>query len=238
LQFHLDGGTVGKKRLVSAEALRETHAPQVVIRMPPAERELFPDTVQLSYGMGWVVHDYRGLKVVEHGGAVDGFRAHFTLVPEKRLGIVLLCNLHQTHMNLALSNGLVDLALGLPPRDWTGLHRTALGRDRARAEAREKARLAGRHRGTSPSRELAAYAGRYEHPAYGTVRVALEKGELVWRWHDFRVRLEHFHYDTFRLTPEPVGPADVVFALDERGAVARFEVTGTMNVVFRRVPAR
>jgi CubicO group peptidase (beta-lactamase class C family) len=238
VQFHLDGGTAGKNRLVSASALGETHSPQFVMRMTPTERELFPDTVQMSYGMAWVVHDYRGLKVVEHGGAVDGFRAHFTLVPEKRLGIVLLCNLHQTHMNLALSNGLVDLALGLPPRDWTALHRAALGKVRARDEAREKARLAGRHHGTTPSRELAAYAGRYEHPAYGSVRVALERGGLVWVWHDFRPRLEHFHYDTFRLVEEPVGPAEVVFALDERGDVARFKVTGTMNVTFEKVRAR
>ena len=57
-----------------------------------------------------------------------------------------------------------------------------------------------------PSLELAAYAGSYEHPAYGTVQVALEGGSLVWRWNSFRADLAHYHYDTFvakdRVTPE------------------------------------
>src|SRR5262249_26168765 len=94
LRFHLDGGMAGEKRLVPKASLAETHTPQFVIRPAGAEREMFPDTVQLSYGLGWVLHDYRGYRVLAHGGATDGFRAQLTFVPEQKLGVVLLCNLH------------------------------------------------------------------------------------------------------------------------------------------------
>src|SRR5262249_9233453 len=160
---------------------------------------------QLSYGMGWVIHDYRGQGLVSHGGAIDGFRAHFTLVPRANLGIVLLNNLDRTQMNLALSNSLLDLLLGLPRQDWNALLGGAVRQEEAAVAERERARLAGRHQGTKPSREPAAYAGAYEHPAYGTVRVGVERGALVWRWNDWRGPLDHFHYDTFTLPLDDLG---------------------------------
>jgi CubicO group peptidase (beta-lactamase class C family) len=234
LHFQLGDGTAGGKRLVEARALAETHTPQMMIRLRPTERELFPDTVQVAYGLGWVIHDYRGLRLVSHGGATDGFRAHFTLVPEKRLGLVLLCNLHETNMNLALSNTLLDLLLGLPATDWNELHGRALARAQAERGARERARQEDRHPGTRPSRELAAYAGEYQHPAYGTVRVSLEEGILVWRWNSFSATLEHFHYDTFALPVPTLGPTRAIFTLDRSGAVTGLKLTGSFNSEFTR----
>ena len=76
----------------------------------------------MSYGMGWVLEDYRGVGLCSHAGAIDGFRVQITLVPKEKIGIVILANLHFTRMNLALSNSLVDLLLGLPRE---GLERPA-----------------------------------------------------------------------------------------------------------------
>jgi CubicO group peptidase (beta-lactamase class C family) len=46
-----------------------------------------------SYAHGLVLGNYKGLKVVEHGGADAGYRANFMRFPEQRLSIVCLCNL-------------------------------------------------------------------------------------------------------------------------------------------------
>ncbi len=121
--FQLGDGRWGGRRIVSAANLAETHTPQMVIRLEGIERDLHPETVQMSYGMGWVLEDYRGVGLCSHAGAIDGFRAHITLIPEKKIGIVLLDNLQATRMNLPLSNALVDLLLGLPRKDWNGLLR-------------------------------------------------------------------------------------------------------------------
>jgi hypothetical protein len=70
------------------------------------------------------------------------------------------------------------------------------------------------------------------------VRIDLRRGVLVWQWRDFAGALEHFHYDTYLLSVEPVGPARVVFNLDAEGRVERMRVTGPhMDVEFRRVRA-
>jgi CubicO group peptidase (beta-lactamase class C family) len=232
--FQLGDGRIGDTRLVSAVNLAETHKPQMVIRLEGIERDLHPDTVQMSYGMGWVVQDYRGVGLCSHAGAVDGFRAHITLIPEKRIGIVLLNNLQNTRMNLALSNSLVDLLLGLPRKDWNALDAEALRKDGAAATEKASERESQRRRDTKPSRELAAYAGVYENPAYGMVRVTLEKGALVWTWNRFSTPLEHYQYDVFTAPLEVVGSPRIEFALSADGAVAALKVFEPMNVEFRR----
>jgi CubicO group peptidase (beta-lactamase class C family) len=234
LRFQLGDGTVGGRRLVSARSLAETHSAQIELPLDRMDRRMFPDTRKMSYGMGWVLQDHRGLNLVSHAGAIDGFRAHLTMVPEHRLGIVLLNNLHLTRMNIALSNGLLDLVLGLPKKDWSAIVMAAVRAEQAERAEAERERLAKRHRNTRPSLEPTAYAGTFEHPAYGTVRVSLGPGGLVWQWNDFRAVLEHFHYDTFTLPIEVMGEPEVVFALDD-GAVTGMRVGGKVDVEFRRV---
>ncbi len=234
LRFHLGDGTANGKRLLSARHLQATHTPQIMLDMDPLDRRMFPDTNQMSYGMGWVVQDHSGHRLLQHAGAIDGFRCHFALVPEARLGIALLCNLDQTRMNIALSNGLLELLLGLPHRDWNQVVFEAERKAHAEVEEKERQRLSRRHLHTHPSRELAGYIGRYEHPAYGTVRIALQDGSLVWKWNHFKAALTHYQYDTFTLPIEIMGEPRVVFTLDDRGAVARMKVQGSMDVEFRR----
>src|SRR5436190_24274698 len=97
MQYHNSAGiSTGGKRLVSEKHLLETRTGQNLMRVETGPKTLFPETVQLSYTMGWVVSDYRGLKVVGHGGLIDGFRMQIMLVPEKDLGFAVLTNLHDT----------------------------------------------------------------------------------------------------------------------------------------------
>lgn len=234
LRFHLNNKRINGKPLVSPRNLEAMHTPQIVIPMDAVDRTMFPGTHQMSYGMGWVIQDHFGHRLLQHAGAIDGFRCHFTLVPKERIGIVLLCNLHQSRMNIALSNALLDVLLGLPPRDWNAIVTEAERKDEAESAKKEIEDQKRRHRNTRPSRELGGYTGDFEHPAYGTVRIALEEGALVWHWNRFAVPLTHYHYDTFTLPIPIMSEPHVVFTLDERGTVARMKVLGNMEVEFKR----
>jgi len=234
LLFQLNNKNVNGKPLVSARNLEAMHTPQIVTPMDSVDRIQFPETNQMSYGMGWEIQDHFGHLLLQHGGAIDGFRCHFTLVPKSRLGIVLLCNLHQTRMNIALSNNLLEMLLGLPHRDWNKIVGEADQRDIADSEQSKCEKEKRRHPDTRPSRELAGYTGVYKHPAYGTVRITLEDSQLIWHWEGWRAALEHYHYDTFTLPIEKMGEPLVVFTLDAKGAVARMKVLGEMGVEFKR----
>jgi CubicO group peptidase (beta-lactamase class C family) len=231
VRMQLAGGTLDGKRVVSEEALAETHAPQVVVPLGRA-RARATGATQASYGLGWGITDYRGHHVLEHGGAVDGFRARIVLLPKDRAGVVLLTNLEEADALQAAGNAILDHVLGLPKKDWNA--HFLRQRDEAEAARKERLRkrLAARQVGTRPSRELDAYAGTYAEPAYGTVRVTLEGKELALTWSTSRVPLKHFHYDTFLVPPQKARGPDrlsdemAVFALDDDGEVKTLHFLG------------
>lgn len=72
--------------------MKEMWSPQTIIPLDSITERLRPSTHFQAYGLGWSLSDYRGRKLVAHGGAIDGFRAVVGLVPEERLGVVVLSN--------------------------------------------------------------------------------------------------------------------------------------------------
>lgn len=82
VRFVLNGGTVNGKRLVSEKGVEEWLKPQM--KMNP--------TGTVNYGLGWMLRTWNGLKVVEHGGNIDGFNSLVAMIPEKKLGFVMLTN--------------------------------------------------------------------------------------------------------------------------------------------------
>lgn len=229
-KFHLAGGVAGGKRLVSERNLHETHRPQTIIRLDGAARAMNPDTHQLSYGLGWVVSDHRGKRVLAHGGLIDGFRAQITLLPDEKLGIVLLNNLHETRMNQALTNTLIDRYCGLPARDWNAFFLKVVADADAAKVAALDARNKARDPAVKPTLGAAAYAGEYASPAYGKAKVTAADGKLKLAWSSFTCPLEHFQADTFRVTAGYFEDGLVEFA-GTPGGVTALRFTG---VVFKK----
>lgn len=84
IRFLLAGGELDGKRLIREETLRETWESNVDI----AEG--------IGYGMGWMLRDWSGRKVVEHGGNVNGYSTAVGLIPEENLGFALMLNVSVT----------------------------------------------------------------------------------------------------------------------------------------------
>jgi hypothetical protein len=185
----------------------------------------------MSYGLGWIVLDYRGHGLVLHGGVIDGFRAQLTLVPKARLGIALLNNLDHSYMNVALTNSLIDAILGLPYKDWNTIVHEALIKGEEEKQAELKELHGARKPGTKTTIPLEALVGRYEDVAYGPGRIQFENGALFWEWGRFRCPLGHFHHDVF-IGRDEVLMADTLFTFQVKdGAAQSFR---WMDRTFRR----
>jgi hypothetical protein len=184
--------------------------------------------------MGWVIQDYRGHLLVSHAGAIDGFRAHITLVPKAKIGIVLLNNLDHTQMNLAISNTLVDLLLGLSKKEWNAYIDEQVRKEEAAAHARFTAREKLRKPESNPSLPLSSYTGTYEDPAYGSAIVTLKDGSLFWKWSTFNFSLQHFGDDVFTIDSNLLGHPRVQFNVGSEGKVDRMKVMDVMEVEFKR----
>ena len=89
LRFLLNDGVFNDRKLVSKESLRQTWKP--VVKMPDGG----------SYGLGWSVRDWNGHSLLEHGGNFGGFASQVALLPDERLGFVLLTNVEYSPLQQA-----------------------------------------------------------------------------------------------------------------------------------------
>jgi CubicO group peptidase (beta-lactamase class C family) len=74
------------------------------------------------YGFGWALGEIHGHRVVEHGGAWQGFKSAIVRFPDDRLTVVLLANLAQTDLS-KLAHGIaaiVDPTLAPVEENKTG----------------------------------------------------------------------------------------------------------------------
>src|SRR6185295_9188128 len=107
------------------------------------------------------------------GGAIDGMRAEVAMIPEEKIGLVILTNLNGTILPQALMYKVFDFYLKAPPRDWSEEMLMVEKRAEEQSKAAEKKSEAERVKGTSPSLALAKYVGTFESDMYGVTKVAL-----------------------------------------------------------------
>jgi len=240
LRFNLGRGKAGGRQLVSDGNIGELWQPNTALRIEGPNRLLFPDVHLMSYGMGWFLQDYRSRLVIQHGGNIDGMSAMVAMMPEEKIGVVILTNMNGTPLTSVLMYRAFDQLLGGGTKDWSAQIRksyeaqVAQGRE---AEARQKAQ---RRMGTKPSLAPSEYAGTYVDSMYGSFEVSEQEGSLRARYGAaFQGTLEHWHYDTFQAKWDgpTLGTAMVQFVLGADGKVAEAKVQGIADFNRRPPPA-
>lgn len=242
LRALMSGGKWQGRQVFDAYTLREMTRPQMITPEMPKDSELG----QNEYGMGLMVNTYRNHPQVGHGGNIDGFTAYIAWLPQDRIGIVMLSNLNRANQfRLVLSQRIFDLLLNLEPIDWSARYAARTAKDKAAAAHRE---LDSRKPGTRPAHALSEYVGEYEHPAYGTVRIAQSGDGLSLAFHGLSSALRHFHYETFEVVADQLNrlqrdqKSKVIFNTGPNGEVqsvsARFEAESGDIVFARRSEAQ
>lgn len=175
LRMQLDSGRFGGRQVIPFAALQSTRTAHTIVSSQPSP--FFPRHFNL-YGLGWFLQDYDGRQVITHTGGVNGFVTLTAVVPEERLGIVVLTNTDVNAFYQALYHQLLDAYLERPYRNYHqvfwGQAREQEALDRAKLDA-DLAQVA---RKPKPALPLARYAGTYAHPVYGEMAVKLEGGKL------------------------------------------------------------
>lgn len=65
-----------------------------------------------SYGLGWMLRRWRGNRMVEHGGNIDGFTAQVAFLPSEEIGFVLLSNADASPLQGASADIVFGTLLG------------------------------------------------------------------------------------------------------------------------------
>ncbi|MFG6108237.1 serine hydrolase [Stenotrophomonas nematodicola] len=205
----------GMWQMITPQAVPEPSVPQLAAAKPNFA----------GYGEGWSLSDYRGQKLAWHTGGWPGMVSRVTLVPEQKLGIVVLTNQEVGAAFNAITMDVLDAYLQAPQTDWVAAYAAAVAKAQDKADEGWARHQAARDAGSRPSLPLAGYAGGYRDAWYGDVAVE-QKGRTL------RLRfgktaqlvgtLEHWQHDTFIVRWDDRSlnaDAFVNFSLDPDGKV-------------------
>ena len=216
----------GEGRLCSEAQAREMWTPVVLQPIQELPEALKPTQPNFdTYALGWDVRDYRGAKIVWHGGAVFGSLTAVVLIPEEKVGFSITINSEDGEMIRGLMYELLDHYLGQPRANWPEKW-TAFKQERVAAGLKALATQQSTPADIGPSLPVARYAGVYTDPWYGRIAIGQGKDGLTIEFTEtprMAGKLEHYQYDTFitRFDDAAIEPAYVTFGLDAEGKVER-----------------
>lgn len=197
----------------------------VKINEPPVP-ELKETRPQFAgYGEGWSLSDYRGQRLVWHTGGWPGMVSRVTLVPELKLGVVVLTNQESGAAFNAVTYRVLDAYMGHEKKDWVAAYAAAVKKSEGHADDSWKQHLAARDKNSKPSLPLSGYAGTFRDAWYGDIVVSQQGGKLRLKFSKTAQlvgTMEPWQHDTFIVRWDDRAlnaDAFVSYALDADGKV-------------------
>ena len=228
----LKQGTTPKGlELFSKAQSREMWKPQIMLGV--SERDYEKNRTHFkAYGLGWRLADVHGFKEVSHTGSISGWRSYVVLIPELKLGVVLLTNGSSSSARSSVMNTIVRSFMPVEQVDWIQmvLDETEAAQQKEELEPIEET-LADTDRESGDAPGLAVFAGLYRDPWFGDINIDLENGHLVFsavKSPKFKGVMSHHDGNRFvvRWTDRTLeADAYVLFEMDRSGRVNGISMT-------------
>lgn len=242
LVFQLGDGTYNGKKIVSAANLKLVHTGQTAMTGLPeffSQNGLGP----MTYAMGWVDTTYRGHHMVWHNGGIDGFHSLLTMLPEDKVGVVILSNMSSNVALEPIAYSAFDRLLGLTQAPWTDRYKAEREKMKKEDEEEKKKEHGTVKSGTHASHVLADFAGEYTNPGYGTVKIAQQGNDLSIALNQLGPEpFSRVHYDIFEIpekTDSMLAGTKGQFYMNTDGDIDRLAMplqpTLPEDIVFTRV---
>jgi CubicO group peptidase (beta-lactamase class C family) len=158
---------------------------------------LQPATHFWTYGLGWWVMDLHGEKVLMHGGQMPGYNSAIAFFPQRKLGLAVMVNVHQTLSHAALFYAISDILLDKQERDWSADFQMVAQGYMAEVKGQVDEMRAKRDPNLIPSNGLEVYAGTFSNDLFGEMTVMLAGDSLQLKYGVNTATLEHWQGDTF-----------------------------------------
>jgi CubicO group peptidase (beta-lactamase class C family) len=202
VRLQLNQGKWNGKQIIDANALAETHKPQICRNATdPAKPADCPEGQY--YGLGWDVGtNSQGHAQVAHSGAFFlGAATSVYLVPDEHIGVLALANSTPVGLPESICLQFLDLVhYGKPQHDYLSLVGNAMREMGAQTQDASKDYTAlPPPKNPAPAKPLADYAGKYTNDYFGTLEVAVENNRLILRLppRGAYYELTHWDGDTF-----------------------------------------
>ena len=237
IRTQLGKGKFEGKQIFSEAQSWQLHQQYLTRPISARSAETNPTQHFSGVGMGWFVYDYHGRKIINHSGGLDGMLSYTVLIPEEKVGFVVLTNSESPGFSVMMSK-IRDVFVNAPKRDWNAEAVETVNRNKTTAEEERRKQDAARAANTKPTLPLAEYAASYSDQMYGgDIVIAQENGKLVMRFSNspnFVADLEHWHYDTFEIKWRPSVAYNfprgfVTFTIDKNGKTDELKIDQPNN---------
>lgn len=192
MRLLMSGGRSTGKQLITESSINSMMTPRVHIRNSPSA-----EIGEIQYGYGLFCAQYRGLRTVFHTGSQPGWGALMTMMPDQRIGVVVLTNREPCPVREIITYAVFDRLLSLTPIDWFDVFRR-----RRLAELQEgesEARAPANHPIQPLHDPLEDLPGEYRHPAYGSICLDGVTPGMQWNWRGVSGVLEYQGNDSYQL---------------------------------------
>jgi CubicO group peptidase (beta-lactamase class C family) len=190
VRLQLGNGSFERRRMVSPENLAFTRTSKVAM------------SDKISYALGWIIQQTQNGNIVWHNGGTNSFGAYVGMVPDKRVGVIVLTN--ETNVGFPDAIGLwtLDRILDNPKVDYVADTLNA-----AKTKFETTAKLFAEAANPRPFPPLAPLAGNFVNPSFGAVAVAPEGDALVMEIQatGAKLKLEPWDGDVFTVKLMPLG---------------------------------
>ncbi len=232
--LHLNKGKLNGKTFVSEKNVKEMHSPQMISQ----NTFEYDEIINPCYCLGWNLFSYRGTKLYRHGGSLDGYSSCVSFMPGINTGIAVLTNMESTDAHNAIAYYIYDKMLGLNSVDWSGRFKAERDKDKKEMLKERKLSKLSRKKDTKPTHDFKDFCGEYIHPAYGKIKIELQKSKPFLIFNNYTFPMKHYHYNIFEFTDELWDNIrKVFFHLDKKGNIEKLGIKFEPNaddIIFKK----
>lgn len=200
LIMQLDSGRYEGKRILPWNVIQKTRDINIALS---SRKNANSSSHFTGYGLGLFMTDYLGKQIFWHTGGAFGFVSNTCLVPEEKLGIVILTNNDNQSFFEILRHQILDAYLGAP---FIDKHLPAYKNFKDTENAKVSGINAFENRVqqmNTPPLPLNSYLGKYLHPLYGSITITRDNRDLLIQFEGHRqlsAKLQYMDNEEWRLT--------------------------------------
>ena len=181
ITMQMNNGKYGEgltKQLFSEAVHEDMWSPQTIIDV----RGKSPyNTHFASYGLGWFLSDVKGYKQATHTGGLAGIVTQITLIPEMKLGIIVLTNQQSGAAFSAITNTIKDSYLGNSGNDWVKMMHERVVRNEENAKKITSdiwANIEAEQKKATAKVVLDSFMGTFTDSWFGDITISMKNGKM------------------------------------------------------------
>lgn len=195
LDMHLNDGA----GLVSKKQHDQMWSPQTIIAVNEHDHQ-WHGTNFTAYGLGFRLKDYHGYKHVSHTGGLLGMVTYIAMIPQQKLGVVVLTNQENGSAMRAIMKNVMQVYLDSGNVDWT--QRLNDIRNQQIANAQSQIEEQNQDADAKSLLPLDDYLGTFKDPWFGKVTISKKNGGLYFsaeRSRKLKGPMSAFKFNTFKV---------------------------------------